>query len=297
MPGYRAGSELWSRRPVGPRPAIVRRCGACVAEALLDKDRTMGLKEYRKKLSELLAPGKFFLPDAVTSLGLLIGFYSLVFALSGHFVRAAVMTEIALLCDGLDGLIARTTHASSRVGIEYDSLSDVITFGVAPASLMFMWSLKPLGAFGVAICGLFVVCAALRLARFNIQSASVGKSRFVGLPVPAAAAMIAGLLLADNYLQLNWSPTTRLLMAPLVPVLAFMMISRIPYPSFKAIDFKRHASIGTTVGTLVFLGLLAAIPQLMALLAAVAYVFSGPILMAMGERTEATVPGFWTTGG
>jgi CDP-diacylglycerol---serine O-phosphatidyltransferase len=247
----------------------------------------------RSRLVDLLAPRMFFIPDAITSLGLLIGFYALVFAVSGHFVRAAVMIELAILCDGLDGLIARATETASRVGVEYDSLSDVVTFGVAPASLIYAWALAPLGGFGIAICALYVVCAALRLARFNVQTASVGKSRFVGLPVPGAAAAIAGLVLVHSYLGFNLPVAIRLVMVPLTPILALAMISRIPYPTFKAIDWGQHASLETAVAVLIGLALSLAVPQVMAFVAGTAYLLSGPVLMLMGERTAKSVPGFW----
>ena len=117
------------------------------------------------------------------------------------------MIAVAFVCDGLDGRVARASRTSSQFGVEYDSLSDVVAFGVAPAMLAYTWALKPLGSLGIVICGMFVVCGALRLARFNIQTGTVDKSRFVGLPIPGAAAMIAALALAYSYFELE-SPRT-----------------------------------------------------------------------------------------
>ena len=141
-----------------------------------------------------------WLPDAVTSVGLVLGCLSLVSAFDGHFERAAVLIDACLICDVLDGLLARVSHAAAPFGAELDSLSDVVSFGVAPAGLVYSWALKPLGLWGVLIIGPFVICAALRLARFNVRATSGGgsKTRFVGLPVPGAASAIAGLTLASG---------------------------------------------------------------------------------------------------
>ena len=122
----------------------------------------------------------------------LSGFYSIVSSINGHFEVAAVMIAVAFVCDGLDGRVARASRTSSEFGVEYDSLSDVVAFGVAPACLAYTWALKPLNGIGIVIAGMFVVCGALRLARFNIQTETVDKNRFVGLPIPGAAALIAG---------------------------------------------------------------------------------------------------------
>ena len=150
-----------------------------------------------------LRRGVFLLPVTITSLGLLSGFYSIVSSINGHFEVAAVMIAIAFVCDGLDGRVARASRTSSEFGVEYDSLSDVVAFGVAPACLAYTWALKPLNGIGIVIAGMFVVCGALRLARFNIQTGSTDKNRFVGLPIPGAAALIAGAALAYSYFELN----------------------------------------------------------------------------------------------
>src|SRR3984893_2152515 len=113
--------------------------------------------------------GVFLVPATITSIGLLSGFYSMVSAVSGHFEVAAVMIVIALFCDGLDGRIARASRTSSQFGVEYDSLSDVVAFGVAPAMLAYSWALKPIGTLGIGVAGIFVLCAARRLPRSTRQ--------------------------------------------------------------------------------------------------------------------------------
>src|SRR6202140_3581740 len=126
------------------------------------------IRQQRKKVVAPLRRGVFLLPVTITSLGLLSGFYSVVSSINGHFEVAAVMIAIAFVCDGLDGRVARASRTSSEFGVEYDSLSDVAAFGVPPGWLVYTWALKPLNGIGIVIAGMFVVCGALRLARFNI---------------------------------------------------------------------------------------------------------------------------------
>jgi CDP-diacylglycerol--serine O-phosphatidyltransferase len=138
--------------------------------------------------------------------------------------------------------------------------------------------------------GLYVVCAALRLARFNVQVGSTDKNRFVGLPVPGAAAMLAGIALAYSYFQLSSPHALCAVMMPLTLALGGLMISRVPYPSFKAINFRRRAPIELIVGVLVGLAFLFAMPQFTAFVLSTCYVLSGPLLMLRGEQMQPKVP-------
>jgi CDP-diacylglycerol---serine O-phosphatidyltransferase len=236
-----------------------------------------------------LRRGVFLLPATITSIGLLSGFYSIVSSVTGHFEVAAVMIVIAFVCDGLDGRIARASRTSSQFGVEYDSLADVVAFGVAPAMLAYSWALRPIGSLGVGVSGLFVLCSALRLARFNVQTASADKSRFTGLPVPGAAAMIAALALAYSYFEVDSPRMLCSLMAPITLALGGLMISRVPYPSFKTIKLEKRAQVELVITMMVFAAMLFAMPQLTAFLLAAAYVLSGPALMVRGERMSAKV--------
>ena len=236
-----------------------------------------------------LRRGVYLLPATITSIGLLSGFYSMVSAVTGHFEVAAVMIVIAFFCDGLDGRIARASRTSSQFGVEYDSLSDVIAFGVAPAMLVFSWALKPIGSLGIGVSGLFVLCSALRLARFNVQTATADKSRFVGLPVPGAAVMISGLSLAYSYFEFDSPRALCTFMVPITLALGGLMISRVPYPSFKTIKLEKRAQVELVVTMMVFAAMLFAMPQLTAFLFSTAYVLSGPALMLRGERLSAKV--------
>jgi CDP-diacylglycerol--serine O-phosphatidyltransferase len=248
------------------------------------------LEEQRERVVAPLRRGVFLVPASITSLGLLSGFFALVSAINAHFELAAVMIFIAFICDGLDGRVARLSRTSSAFGVEYDSLSDVVAFGVAPAGVAYCWSLRLLGAWGVVIAGVYAICAALRLARFNVQTANVDKRRFVGLPVPGAAVMIAGLVLAYSYFELNSPRALCTLMAPLTVALAGLMISRVPYPSFKTVNLRQRAAVEWVVAMLVLLAFLFAMPQFTAFLLATAYVVSGPYLLMRGERTQAMAP-------
>jgi len=236
-----------------------------------------------------LRRGVFLLPATITSIGLLSGFYSMVSAVTGHFEVASVMIVIAFFCDGLDGRVARASRTSSQFGVEFDSLSDVVAFGVAPAMLAFSWALRPVGSIGIAVGGLYVLCGALRLARFNVQTATADKSRFVGLPIPGAALMIATTSLAYSYFEFESPRMLCTLMVPFTLVLGGLMISRVPYPSFKTMKLEKRAQVELVITMMVVAAMLFAMPQLTAFMLSSAYVLSGPALMIRGERLSAKV--------
>ena len=248
------------------------------------------LKEQRKKVAAPFRRGVYLLPATITSLGLMAGFYSLISAINANFELAAVMIMVAFVCDGLDGRVARMSRTSSRFGVEYDSLSDIVAFGVAPAGLVYTFAVRPLGLWGWIVSGIFVVCAALRLARFNIQTGGTDKSRFTGLPVPGAALMVASLVLAYSYFELDSPRMLEAIAAPLTVALSAAMISRVPYPSFKSVNLRRRAPLEILIGVLVAAAFFFALPQLTMFALATAYVLSGPILMLGGEKMTTKVP-------
>lgn len=245
----------------------------------------------RPSMVEPLRRGVFVVPATITSLGLLAGFYSLISSINAHFETAALMIMVAFICDGLDGRVARASRSCSQFGVEYDSLSDVVAFGVAPAALVYTWAIRPMGAIAVVITGLFVVAAALRLARFNVQTAAADKRRFTGLPVPGAAVMIAGSMLAYSYFELSSPRMLAAVAAPLTLGLAALMISRVPYPSFKSINLRKRAQFELMAGVLLVAAMLFAMPQFTAFVIASAYVLSGPALFAWGERIHPVASG------
>jgi CDP-diacylglycerol---serine O-phosphatidyltransferase len=189
------------------------------------------LRRRRTRQGRRLRRGAYLLPSLLTMANMFCGYTSVVFAVRGDYERAAVFIGVAIVLDMLDGRIARLTGTSSAFGVEFDSLADVISFGVAPAVLAFVWGLTPFGRLGWAAGFLFLSAAAIRLARFNIQTGqNQDKRYFVGMPSPAAAAVPASTVFAYPYGLQNWQA---LLALPMVLVPAFLMISTIRYRSFK----------------------------------------------------------------
>jgi CDP-diacylglycerol--serine O-phosphatidyltransferase len=184
-------------------------------EPLLDHGRRprirliSGRLKVRKEVAEPLKRGVFLVPAAITSLGLLSGFYSLISSINHHFELAATMIVVAFICDGLDGRVARASRTSSQFGIEYDSLSDVIAFGVAPAGLVYMFALTSMGSLGWVLSGAYVVCAALRLARFNTQVGTVDKRRFDCRAVDAGIGVPDDLAHPISQLQIHQASRSR----------------------------------------------------------------------------------------
>ncbi len=249
-----------------------------------------GRLKVRKEVTEPLKRGIFLVPAAITSLGLLSGFYSLISSINHHFELAATMIAVAFICDGLDGRVARMSRTSSQFGIEYDSLSDVVAFGVAPAGLIYMFSLTYVGNIGWVLSGAYVVCAALRLARFNTQVGTIDKRRFAGLPVPGAAIMIAGLVLAYSYFEFNSARALNAFAAPLTLALACLMVSRVPYPSFKSIKHRDRVPVELFALVLIGVAVMITIPQLSVFALGCAYVLSGPFLYLRGQRIARVEP-------
>jgi len=222
------------------------------------------------------AKGIFLLPNLLTSGALFCGFYSIIAGMQGDFYAGAVAILVAMLFDGLDGRVARLTHTSSAFGAQYDSLSDMVSFGLAPALLTFNWALTGLGKAGWVAAFIYAACAALRLARFNAHMESDNKVHFTGLASPAAAATAAGLIwLGQTHgwigLTLDWFH------ALLLTALGFLMISRFPYASFKLISFDRRVPFVRMLLVVAALGLIALDPPVAIWGLSVIYALSGPV--------------------
>ncbi|MEJ5227833.1 CDP-diacylglycerol--serine O-phosphatidyltransferase [Thermodesulfovibrio sp.] len=193
-----------------------------------------GTRKYRDP-DRKPAKGVYILPNALTLCGLFLGFYAILSAINGKFIHAAWAIIIANIFDGLDGLVARLTKTTTKFGIELDSLSDLVTFGVAPAILMYKFALYDFGRIGFAVCFLFVACGALRLARFNVQT-SILKS-FKGLPIPGAATMVSALIIF--YIDvLNFQPERNFFLLSATAFLALLMVSTLKFHGLKEIDFR-----------------------------------------------------------
>ena len=184
--------------------------------------------------------GIYLLPNLFTTAALFSGFYAIIASMQGRFEPAAIAIFFAALFDGMDGRVARMTNTQSAFGEQYDSLSDLVSFGVAPAILVFSWSLQTLGKFGWICAFIYTVCAAFRLARFNVQIGSVDKRYFIGLASPLAAAIIASMVWAgfDNQMP-NHLKEFAIVASVITVFTGFLMVSNFKFYSFKELDRSR----------------------------------------------------------
>jgi len=229
--------------------------------------------------------GIYVLPNLFTTANLLCGFYSIIIAIKGDFLMAAVPLLIAFLLDGLDGRIARFTNTTSKFGAEYDSLSDLVAFGVGPAVLVYTWGLSTYGKWGWIAASLFVICGALRLARFNIQIGIVESKLFNGLPIPAAASIVATGILLYYYLG-GEGPYRHIFVLLSVVVVALLMVSNIKYYSFKDLNFFSKKPFMSFLLIVCIMVIIVAEPQIMIFTFASGYALSGPawFLFKFGKK-------------
>lgn len=233
-----------------------------------------------------LRRGIYLLPNMFTALNLFCGFYAIVAATQSEFVAASYAILIAGVFDFLDGKVARATHSTSKFGVEFDSLSDLVSFGVAPGLLVYMWALQPLGRIGWLAGFVFMVCGALRLARFNTQVAVVSSKYFVGLPIPAGAGVTVATILFCDELAIN-PHAYPLVFLIMVYVLSFLMVSTMKYPSLKGLDLSRIKSFNVLVAAILILVSIAAQPHVALFLFGAIYIFSGLVLTIVRFRRAA----------
>ena len=234
--------------------------------------------------------GVYLLPNALTTGAMFAGFYSIIAGINGHYIAAAVAVVIAGVLDGLDGRVARLTNTQSAFGVQYDSLSDLISFGLAPALLAFNWSLSSLrdisplaGKLGWLAAFLFAACAALRLARFNTQVAKSDKTYFQGLASPAAAGTLVATVwfFADQGIA---GPSVRWLMLFETVILGLLMFSRVRYFSFKTWPMGDRIPIGFLFLLILLFVLLAIDPPTVMMVLGVGYVLSGLVVTFLGRQ-------------
>jgi CDP-diacylglycerol--serine O-phosphatidyltransferase len=239
----------------------------------------------RKKKKERLHRGIYILPNIFTSLNLFFGFYAILAAINGKFVVAAVAIIIGVLFDIMDGKIARATNTTSKFGVEYDSLADLISFGLAPGLMIYLWSLKPLGRIGWLAAFLFMACGALRLARFNSQVDVISSDHFVGLPIPAGAGMAATIVLFSHRIGIEGKINPILILITLY-ILSFLMVSTIRYNSFKKPELFKKMNFNVLVAIILILIFIAAQPSVALFFLALAYVVSGPLTIIRNYKKE-----------
>lgn len=220
--------------------------------------------------------GIYLLPNLFTTANLFAGFYSIVNAINGNLYVAAAAVFVAMVLDSLDGRVARLTNTQSAFGAEYDSLSDMVAFGLAPAILAFEWALGSMGKVGWMVAFVYVAGAALRLARFNTQIGKADKRFFIGLASPAAAGVVAGTVWAFSDFGIQGSNIASLV-ALLVAGAGMLMVSNVKYYSFKDLDLKgRVPFVAILVVVLVFAVVFSDPPRIL-LLIFLAYAASGPV--------------------
>ncbi|HSQ00132.1 MAG TPA: CDP-diacylglycerol--serine O-phosphatidyltransferase [Candidatus Dormibacteraeota bacterium] len=223
-----------------------------------------------------LRKGVYILPNLITTGGLFCGFYSVIASLRGDLLIAAIAIMAANVFDVLDGRIARLTKTTSRFGIEYDSLCDLVAFGVAPGILIYRWGLEPWGTFGWLAASLYVTAGALRLARFNVLSDAGQKSHFLGLPIPAAAEVIASTVMLYYFFGAEGPTYRHLIVLLMVYALAGLMVSNVRYFSFKEIDLYHRQPFWVLIAGILILKLLIAEPQVCLFAGFFLYAVSGP---------------------
>jgi len=220
--------------------------------------------------------GIYILPNSLTLCGMFCGFYAILSSFKGNYVHAAWGILIANIFDGLDGWVARLTNSTTRFGIELDSLSDLVAFGVAPAVLMYSWALSPFGRFGYGAAFLFVSCGALRLARYNVQMGSTESKAFTGLPIPGAGTVIATTVLF--YIEVWGDLAGRNHLFLFLPfLLAVLMVSTLKFHGLKEIDFRKRKPFWLLVAIVAAFVLIIMHPEIVLFTFAIIYVMWGLI--------------------
>lgn len=266
-------NEEQNSKPQGSEPGGARYESLLPVDEHIEEVSIDGRKERRR--------GIYLLPNLLTTGALFAGFYAVVAGMHNRFETAAIAIFIAMIFDGLDGRVARLTNTQSKFGAEYDSLSDMVSFGVAPALVMFSWALADLGKFGWTVAFIYVACAALRLARFNTQIDTADKNYFSGLASPAAAAVVAGMVWVSA--EAGWEgselPGVLAFLAGCVTaVVGFLMISSLKYHSFKGLDLRGRVPFFVLLLIVMGYGVVMLDPPSVLLGVFFLYALSGPVL-------------------
>ena len=238
----------------------------------------------------------YVVPNLLTPGNLFCGLYAIMAVFGANYVKAAIAILVALIFDMLDGQSARWTKTTSQFGIEYDSLADLVSFGVAPGMLIYSWALSSYGLVGLAVVFAFVGCGALRLARYNVLAATADNRHFLGLPIPAAAATIASLMLLDHHILRMGREVKPVLILIVTFVLAFLMVSTIKYTKFKGMKLRAGEGfmylVWGVIGVMMIVAAIAALarisqaePEMLISIALfvlfAAYALSGVVMLAV----------------
>jgi len=255
-------------------------------DKVINKDSEPPLIEKKRRLKKIRQGTKrilkekmhmniYVLPNLLTTGNMFFGFYAIVHAIKQDFTMAAYAIVAAALFDLLDGRVARMTHSTSEFGAEYDSLCDLVSFGIAPGLLLFLWSLQDFGRIGWLASFFYVACGALRLARFNVQKDVTEKSYFQGLPIPMAAGIVASAVLAFHDLEISAERSWTLL--SITFLLGFVMVTSFQYRSFKDLDLKRRLPFKYLVAGVFIFAIIAIRPEVMLFVLFLTYAVLGAI--------------------
>ncbi len=235
------------------------------------------VEEVSENGQKVTRKGVYLLPNLFTTGALFGGFFAIVSAMNGNFANAALAIFAAQILDGFDGRVARMTNTQSAFGTEYDSLSDMVSFGLAPAIVTYSWALQPLGKYGMGAAFIFAACAALRLARFNTQVGETDSRYFTGLASPPAATLVA----SGVWLGSEWDLTTEVSVfaAVLITFVGLMMVSNMRYQSFKGLDKNRRVPFVAMIITLMVFIAVMVNPPVVLFVLAFTYALSGPLTL------------------
>jgi len=234
-------------------------------------------RKRKKRTTKKERKGIYVLPNLFTSASLFGGFYAIIASIQGRYEAAAIAIVISCVFDGLDGRIARITRTTSLFGKEYDSLSDLVAFGVAPGILAFQWALHSFGRLGWLAAFMYVICGALRLARFNVQKNTLDVNSFKGLPIPSAACFIASAILLASALN-GIEKYKSLLIIVMIYTLSFLMVSSVDYLNFKKFDIRNQKPFNVLVSIILICLVIAYRPKILLFIIMLLYVLSGPVI-------------------
>ncbi|MCC7404270.1 MAG: CDP-diacylglycerol--serine O-phosphatidyltransferase [Bdellovibrionales bacterium] len=257
-----------------------------------ERKRFHKLNQRTIRLRRRLTMHIYILPNLLTTMNMFFGFFAIIYGIKGNFVFAAYAIVAAAVFDLLDGRVARLTHSTSEFGAQYDSLSDLVSFGIAPGLLLFQWAIQPFGRIGWLASFFYVACGALRLARFNVQKNIVEKAYFQGLPIPMAAGIVASSILAFQDLELVAYRSPWIL--AMTFLLGFVMVSTFRYRSFKDIELKQRLPFTYLVLGVFLFALVAIRPEVMLFVLFLSYAILGAVfgVLRLGRPLKKRMPEF-----
>ena len=235
--------------------------------------------------------GVYILPNLLTTASLFSGFLGIMWAIGGQFEATALAILVSALFDGLDGKVARLTNTASEFGVQYDSLADLVAFGVTPGIMVYLWKLNEFGRLGLMASFLIVVCGALRLARFNVSTATTSKKHFIGLPIPAQACIMATLVLFAPFIPDALAAYEPQLLLGLAYACSFLMVSRVRYASFKEYGFVKAHPFSSMVTVILLFVMVASQPRVLGFLILLGYMISGPVYTYLIIRRSGALRG------